>query len=68
MFEALDVLEARHRVEQLHAHRPVRRPPVQEEQVAAAARVLHGVLNKVHDGVAAELVHAAETEVACRAE
>ena len=65
MFEALDVFEPGDGVEQLHPHGPVGRPPVQEEQVPPAARVLHRVLDKVHNRVAAELVHAAETEVTC---
>lgn len=64
VLEALDLLEPRHRVQQLDAHRPEDRPAVQEEQVAPAARVLDRVLDEVDDRVRLELGAAAEAEVA----
>jgi hypothetical protein len=45
---------------------PTYRAPEKEEKKSAGARVLHSILNKVHNGVAFELGKAPKAEVACR--
>jgi hypothetical protein len=42
------------------------RAPEKKEKKSAGARVLHSILNKVHNGVAFELGEAPKAEVACR--
>lgn len=68
MPKRLNVSKARDRVQQLDAHRTDHRQSVQEEQVPAGSRILDGVLNEVHDGLAFELLKRPETEVACGGE
>lgn len=52
-------------MEQLYPHRAQNWPPVQEEKIATAARVLDRVLDKVNDGVRLELRAAAEAKITC---
>lgn len=52
-------------MEQLHPHRPQHRSPMQEEEVAAAARMLDRVLDEVDDSMRLELRAATEAEVTC---
>lgn len=52
-------------MQQLDAHRNDSRRPVQKEQEAPAARVLHCVFDEVDDRIAPELVQTAKTEVSC---
>lgn len=65
MLQALHPLEAGDRVEELHPHRAQHGPQVQEEQVAAAPRRLHRVLDELHDRLRLEHGAPAEAEITC---
>lgn len=52
-------------MEQLYPHRAQNWPPVQEEEIATAARVLDRVLDKVNDSVRLKLRAAAEAKITC---
>ncbi len=64
VLQAVHSLEPGDWVEQLHPERSQAGLPVQEEEVAARPRVLHRVLDEVHDRAAFELGVAAEAKVA----
>lgn len=65
MLQTLNVLKSGDRMEELHPHRPQDWPPVKEEQVAATARVFHGIFYEFHYSLALELSESSKAKVAC---
>lgn len=68
MLQALDLLESRHWVKQLHSHRSQYRSSMQEEEITAAARMLDCVLYEIDDSVGLEFRAVPEAEITCRYE
>ena len=63
-----NVMDPQHWKKHTKERKKTYRAPEKEEQKSAGARVLHSILNKVHNGGAFELGKAPKAEVACRLE
>lgn len=66
VLQTLRVLKPRYGMQQLHANWADCWASVQKKQIPAAPRVLHGVLDELHDRLRLELRTASETKITCQ--